>query len=222
MKIIVGLGNPGIKYETTRHNVGFIAADLIADDFNLKIDQKGMCCLYNSFFYHGEKIVLVKPQTYMNLSGECVGYLARYYKVENEDILVIADDLSLPVGTLRFRAKGSSGGHNGLKSIIAHLHGDDFPRLKIGIGHGNNAVDHVLGHFGEEEWTKVVAMIEKAKEAALLWLKEGEEAVMNGFNVYSRLPKPQKEKAAEEQREAEAQPPPLSLTKEDSGKAQDS
>ncbi|HMM06342.1 MAG TPA: aminoacyl-tRNA hydrolase [Clostridiales bacterium] len=225
MKIIVGLGNPGIKYETTRHNVGFIAADLIADDFDLKIDQKGMCCLYHSFFYHGEKIILVKPQTYMNLSGECVGQIARYYKVENEDILVIADDLSLPVGTLRFRAKGSSGGHNGLKSIIAHLQGDDFPRLKIGIGQGNNAVDHVLGHFNEEEWAKVAEMIEKAKEASLLWLKEGDEAVMNGFNVYSKLPKPpkpKKEQAAAEQRETKAQPPLIPLTEEDAGEAQGS
>ena len=225
MKIIVGLGNPGIKYETTRHNVGFIAADLIADDFDLKIDQKGMCCLHRSFFYQGEKTILVKPQTYMNLSGECVGHLARYYKVENEDILVITDDLSLPVGTLRFRAKGSSGGHNGLKSVIAHLQGDDFPRLKIGIGHGGNAVDHVLGHFNEEEWGKVAEMIEKAKEAALLWLKEGEAAVMNGFNVYSKLPKadkPPKDQGAAEQRETKAQPPLLPLTKEDTGDAQGS
>lgn len=216
MKIIVGLGNPGVKYETTRHNVGFITADLIADDFDLKLDQKGMLCLYNTFFYHGEKIVVVKPQTYMNLSGECVGFIARYYKVENEDILVIADDLSLPVGTMRFRTKGSSGGHNGLKSIIAHLYGDDFPRIKIGIGRGDDVIDHVLGHFDEEEWDKVSAMLEKAKEAALLWLDEGEEAVMNRFNVYSKLPKPKKDKPAEEPMEKGEQRPLISLTEENS------
>lgn len=197
MKIIVGLGNPGVKYETTRHNVGFITADLIGDEFDLKIDLKGLLCLYNTFFFQGEKVVLVKPQTYMNLSGECVGQLARYYKVENEDILVIADDLSLPVGTLRIRAKGSSGGHNGLKSIIAHLNGDDFPRIKIGIGHSDDAIDHVLGHFGKEEWAKVSEMMTKAKEAAVLWLSAGTENVMNQYNVYSKLPKPKPEKPVE-------------------------
>lgn len=220
MKIIVGLGNPGVKYETTRHNVGFIAADLIADEFDLKIDQKGMLCLYNTFFYRGEKIIVVKPQTYMNLSGECVGAVARYYKVENADILVIADDLSLPVGTLRFRAKGSSGGHNGLKSIIAHLHGDDFPRLKIGIGHGGDAIDHVLGHFDADEWDKISEMIGKAKEAVLLWLSEGEEAVMNRFNVYSKLPKPKKETSTEETEAKSVQRPLISLTEEESKEVQ--
>ena len=152
MKIIAGLGNPGEKYETTRHNVGFITADLLADAFDTEISLKGMLCLYNTFRVNGEKILVVKPQTYMNLSGDCIGQLARYYKVENKDILVIADDLSLPVGTMRFRSKGSSGGHNGLKSIIAYLGGDDFPRLKIGIGRGDDVIDYVLGHFGKEEW----------------------------------------------------------------------
>ena len=134
MKIIVGLGNPGTKYETTRHNVGFITADLLGEAFDVDIDLKGLLCYYNTFRYGGEKIVVVKPQTYMNLSGDCVGQLARYYKVENEDILVVADDLSLPVGTMRFRSKGSSGGHNGLKSIIEHTGSDAFPRIKIGVG----------------------------------------------------------------------------------------
>jgi PTH1 family peptidyl-tRNA hydrolase len=215
MKVIVGLGNPGIKYETTRHNVGFITADLIADDFDLKLDQKGMLCLYNTFFYQGEKIIIIKPQTYMNLSGECVGSIVRYYKVENEDVLVIADDLSLPVGTMRFRAKGSSGGHNGLKSIISHLHGDDFPRIKIGIGRGGDVIDHVLGQFDEDEWDIVSKMLEKAKEAALLWVNEGEEAVMNRFNVYSKLPKPKKEKTEESQKETKEQPPLFSLAEDD-------
>lgn len=189
MKLIVGLGNPGVKYETTRHNVGFLTADLLGEAFDVNIDLKGLLCLHNSFRCNGEKVVVVKPQTYMNLSGDCVGQLARYYKVEHKDILVIADDLSLPVGTMRFRSRGSSGGHNGLKSIIAHLGGDDFPRLKIGIGRGDDVIDYVLGHFGKEEWEKISAMMSLAVDAVKLWICDGDQAVMNRYNKYSRLPK---------------------------------
>lgn len=189
MKLIVGLGNPGVKYETTRHNIGFLTADLLGEAFDVNIDLKGLLCLYNSFRCNGEKVVVVKPQTYMNLSGDCVGQLARYYKVEHKDILVIADDLSLPVGTMRFRSRGSSGGHNGLKSIIAHLGDDDFPRLKIGIGRGDDVIDYVLGHFGKEEWEKISVMMSLAVDAVKLWICDGDQAVMNRYNKYSRLPK---------------------------------
>lgn len=189
MKLIVGLGNPGVKYETTRHNIGFLTADLLGEAFDVNIDLKGLLCLHNSFRCNGEKVVVVKPQTYMNLSGDCVGQLARYYKVEHKDILVIADDLSLPVGTMRFRSRGSSGGHNGLKSIIAHLGDDDFPRLKIGIGRGDDVIDYVLGHFGKEEWEKISAMMSLAVDAVKLWICDGDQAVMNRYNKYSRLPK---------------------------------
>lgn len=188
MKLIVGLGNPGVKYETTRHNIGFLTADLLGEAFDVNIDLKGLLCLHNSFRCNGEKVVVVKPQTYMNLSGDCVGQLARYYKVEHKDILVIADDLSLPVGTMRFRSRGSSGGHNGLKSIIAHLGDDDFPRLKIGIGRGDDVIDYVLGHFGKEEWEKISAMMSLAVDAVKLWICDGDQAVMNRYNKYSRLP----------------------------------
>lgn len=197
MKIIAGLGNPGEKYETTRHNVGFITADLLAGAFDTEISLKGMLCLYNTIRVNGEKILLVKPQTYMNLSGDCLGQLARYYKVANEDILIIADDLSLPVGTMRFRSRGSSGGHNGLKSIISHLGGDDFPRLKIGIGRGDNVIDYVLGHFGKEEWEKVSAMMTLAVDAVKLWITDGDSAVMNQYNKYSKLPKKKRAKAVD-------------------------
>lgn len=210
MKIIVGLGNPGAKYEATRHNVGFITADLLADAYDKEVSQKGLLCYYTEFRLNGEKILVVKPQTYMNLSGDCVGQLARYYKVANEDILVISDDLSLPVGTMRFRAKGSSGGHNGLKSIIAHLGGDDFPRLKIGIGRSDDVIDYVLGHFGKEEWEKISEMMQLAVKAVELWITDGCDAVMNRFNVYSKLPKPKKEKKPEETKDAaEKDVPPL-------------
>ena len=204
MKIIAGLGNPGEKYETTRHNVGFITADLLADAFDTELSLKGMLCLYNTIRVNGEKILVVKPQTYMNLSGDCVGQLARYYKVANEDILIIADDLSLPVGTMRFRSKGSSGGHNGLKSIIAHLGGDNFPRLKIGIGRGDDVIDYVLGHFGKDEWEKISEMMTLAVDAVKLWITDGDEAVMNRYNKYSKLPKKKKEKPAEREQQEEA------------------
>ena len=212
MKIIAGLGNPGKKYETTRHNVGFITADLIADAFGTDLTANGLLCLCGSFHYRGEKVMIVKPQTFMNLSGECLGQLSRYYKVEPKDILVIADDLDLPVGTMRFRAKGSSGGHNGLKSIIAHLNGGDFPRLKIGIGGGEHgAIDHVLGRFSDEEWEKVAAMTELAVDAVKLWLEEGNEAVMNRYNVYSRLPKEKKETEEAAKAEKKEQAPLMPL-----------
>ena len=194
MKVIVGLGIPGENSETTRHNVGFITADLLGEAFDVDIDLKGLLCYHNTFRYGGEKVVVVKPQTYMNLSGDCVGQLARYYKVNNEDILVIADDLSLPVGTMRFRSKGSSGGHNGLKSIIAHLGGDDFPRLKIGIGRSDDVIDYVLGHFGKDEWEKISEMMQLAVEAIKLWITDGDQAVMNKYNKYSKIPKTKKEK----------------------------
>ncbi|MGI5873804.1 MAG: aminoacyl-tRNA hydrolase [Bacillota bacterium] len=210
MKIIAGLGNPGVKYETTRHNVGFIAADLLADAFGAELALKGTLCLYNTVRFRGEKVMIVKPQTFMNLSGECVGQLARYYKVENEDILILADDLSLPVGTMRFRPKGSSGGHNGLKSVIAHLGGDDFPRLKIGIGAADgDVIDHVLGRFSKEEWEKVSSMLELSVDAVKLWLESGSEAVMNRYNVYSRLPKKKKEADDGGKETAKKDVPPL-------------
>lgn len=194
MKIIAGLGNPGKKYETTRHNVGFIVADLLAEALGADIKEKNFKGLTAEAFRRGEKIILVKPQTYMNLSGECVGELARYYKVDNEDILIIADDLSLPVGTMRLRPKGSSGGHNGLKSLIAHLGADDFPRLKLGIGYGvHGVVDHVLGHFGDEEWQTLTKIMEKAVDCSLTWLDHGVDEAMAGYNMYSKLPKPPKE-----------------------------
>ncbi|MEG1822326.1 MAG: aminoacyl-tRNA hydrolase [Clostridiales bacterium] len=206
MKMMVGLGNPGKKYEATRHNVGFITLDLIADRLNAEIKEKNFQGLTAELFYKGEKVILVKPQTYMNLSGQCVGEIARYYKIENEDILVIADDLSLPSGTMKLRPQGSSGGHNGLKSIIACLGGDDFSRLKIGIGRGKDegVIDHVLGHFGNDEWKLLSAMMEKAGDCAMEWLKSGVDDAMCHFNCYSKIKKPKVKK--ENQAELKEEP----------------
>ena len=154
MKLIVGLGNPGKQYELTRHNVGFLCFKTLESKLNLafKVDTK-MQAEIATTMYKGEKCLFVKPLTYMNLSGEAVGKISKYYKVNLEDILIIYDDMDLPLGNLRLREKGSAGGHNGIKSIIAHLGTDNFKRIRVGIsGHANiDAKDYVLGHFSKEE-----------------------------------------------------------------------
>ena len=134
MKAIIGLGNPGIKYAGTRHNIGFDTVTALADKYNIKIKDKKFNGLVGEGFIEGEKVMLVQPQTFMNLSGECVGLIAGFYKLEPEDIIVICDDINLDTGRLRIRAKGSAGGHNGLKNIIAHLGTETFPRIRIGVG----------------------------------------------------------------------------------------
>lgn len=154
MKLIVGLGNPGKQYELTRHNVGFLCLKTLESKLNLafKVDTK-MQAEIATTMYKGEKCLFVKPLTYMNLSGEAVGKISKYYKVNLEDILIIYDDMDLPLGNLRLREKGSAGGHNGIKSLIAHLGTDNFKRIRVGIsGHANiDAKDYVLGHFSKEE-----------------------------------------------------------------------
>lgn len=134
MKLIIGLGNPGKKYEQTNHNIGFIIIDLLAKKYDILVDQKKFNGLYGEKTIKGEKILLLKPQTYMNLSGEAAGAMVRFFKINIADILVIHDDLDLEPGKIRFRKKGSAAGHNGLKSLIEHLQTENFARLKIGIG----------------------------------------------------------------------------------------
>ncbi|MGM9972104.1 MAG: aminoacyl-tRNA hydrolase [Anaeroplasmataceae bacterium] len=158
MKLIVGLGNPGKEYEDTRHNVGFMAIDRLADKYNalFKLDKnlKGLIASVN---INGEKVILLKPITFMNLSGESVKPVMSYYKINVSDLIVINDDLDMPVGKIRYRAKGSAGGHNGLKSIIANLKTEEFQRIKIGIDRSKviPVVDWVLGKFSNED-TKVL------------------------------------------------------------------
>ena len=133
MKLIVGLGNPGKEYENTRHNCGFMAIDYLAQDLGVTINQAKFKGLYAKIKVEGEDVILLKPQTYMNLSGESVSEVMKFFKIDKEDVLVIYDDLDLPVGKIRIRANGSAGGHNGIKSLIAHLNGQDFKRIRIGI-----------------------------------------------------------------------------------------
>lgn len=185
MYIIAGLGNPTREYEKTRHNVGFDTIDVLADKLNTSVDEKKFKGLYGRGIIAGEKVILLKPQTFMNLSGESVREAADFYKVDPEHIIVIYDDISLDVGQLRIRKKGSAGGHNGIKNIIAHLGHDVFMRVKVGVGEkpkGYDLADYVLGHFSKEEKEKMEVAYEKAVQAVrMAGLGEIDEA-MNQFN----------------------------------------
>lgn len=191
IKLIVGLGNPGQKYEQTRHNVGFMVVDRLASGYGAELAN------HLRWRAHVAKIpemgsILMKPQTFMNESGQSVGAALRFYKWQPEQVLVVYDDVSIPFGSYRFRMKGSAGGHNGIKSIISHLGGDQFPRLKIGIGDAgsdggngarNSMVGHVLGKFSTEECNQLENTLATAAEAVQFALSQGVEAAANAFNT---------------------------------------
>ena len=184
--LIVGLGNPGKEYERSRHNCGFRALDILAGKLNAKVDKLKFQGLYTQTTYNGIKLYLLKPQTYMNLSGESVGEAARFYKVPADHVLVISDDVSLPVGKLRIRQSGSAGGHNGLKNIILHLGTDAFPRIKVGVGMPDHPehemVDWVIGKPQGEEAKTLRAALDRAADAALTVITDGAARAMNKFN----------------------------------------
>ena len=184
--IIVGLGNPGQKYEKTRHNMGFLAVDLLAEKKGVPLNKVKFKAAYNIMEFGGEKCLVMKPQTYMNLSGEAVREAAQFYKVPADHVLVIYDDVSLPVGKLRVRPNGSAGGHNGIKNIIAHLGTQEFPRVKIGVaapqGGGAEMVDYVIGVPSQEERKVLAQMFEKAVDAAECIVRHGYQKAMNQCN----------------------------------------
>lgn len=186
MRIIVGLGNPGTKYEQTRHNAGFMVIDELLNRYNWELNKTKFNGKYAVELLEGEKVILLKPQTYMNLSGESLRPLMDYYHIAKEDIVVIFDDLDLPAGKIRLRQKGGHGGHNGMRSIIDHLGTKDFNRIRVGIGrpdHPMPVIDYVLGKFSKEEQDKVQASIEHAADACEEWLKGADfQQVMNKFN----------------------------------------
>jgi len=185
--LIVGLGNPGKEYENTRHNVGFTALDLMADSLGIKINRVKFKGLLGEATYEGIKILLLKPHTYMNLSGESVKDAVNYYKIPPENLIVIYDDMDLPVGRLRIRPEGSGGGHRGMDSIIYQLASDKFPRVRIGIGRPEgekDAVHHVLGKFCGEEIEKIKIAIQTAAKAALLIVSDGINQAMNKYNSF--------------------------------------
>jgi peptidyl-tRNA hydrolase, PTH1 family len=184
VKAIVGLGNPGPQYKGTRHNVGFDVVDELASRASIRFESAPADALIAKWRRPEEAILLIKPLTFMNLSGQAVGELARYFKIEVADLIVVVDEVHLPLGKLRARKRGSAGGHNGLKSIIAHL-GDEFSRLRVGVGRGEdqrNLADHVLSRFEKDEAAEVERMTKRAADAAEMFITSGIEAVMNGFN----------------------------------------
>ncbi len=184
VKLIVGLGNPGAQYKGTRHNIGFAVIDEIARRAAVGFESAPAEAVIAKWRRPEGGALLAKPLTFMNLSGQAVGELARYYKVDVPDLLIVVDEVQLPLGRLRARARGSAGGHNGLKSVIAHL-GDDFSRLRIGVGRGEqqrDLADHVLSRFEKEEAAEVERMTTRAADAAEMFITSGIEAVMNAFN----------------------------------------
>jgi PTH1 family peptidyl-tRNA hydrolase len=186
MKMIVGLGNPGKKYEQTKHNIGFAVVDQLAKEQQVTFKKNPFEAEVADFFVNGEKILLVKPQTFMNESGRAVGPLMTYYGIYPEELLVVYDDLDLQIGKIRLRQKGSAGGHNGIKSIIAHLNSQVFNRIKVGIGRpkGNQTVvQHVLNPFDKEDSKLIQEAIDQAVEAATEWIQTDEfVSAMNHFN----------------------------------------
>lgn len=187
MKIIAGLGNPTDEYKGTRHNAGFMAIDRIAETYGIKINQCKFKALVGSGFIEGQRVLLMKPLTYMNRSGEAIRQATDFYKVEPEDVLVLYDDISLDPGMLRIRKKGSAGGHNGMKSIINHLGSEEFPRFRIGIGGekhpDHDLVDFVLGRFSKEEMEKLNEVLEVAPKAAALIMVDEIDEAMNRYNI---------------------------------------
>ncbi len=186
MYIIAGLGNPGREYVGTRHNIGFEAVDTVAAKYNIAIKKAKFNALYGEGTINGEKVILVKPQTYMNLSGESIREFKAWYKAEDSEIIIIYDDVSLPTGKLRIRQKGSAGGHNGVKNIIYQLKTDVFPRIKIGVGKPENEdfdmADYVLGKFGKKEVELLVPSAVAVAEAVGVIISQGVDAAMAKYN----------------------------------------
>lgn len=184
--IVVGLGNPGSKYEWTRHNMGFLVVDELAEKANIPVKKLKFSALTNTASIGGKSVLLMKPTTYMNLSGESVGQAARFYKIPPEHIIVISDDVALPAGKIRVRRKGSAGGHNGLKNIISHLSSDQFPRVKVGVGGkphpDSDMADWVLGQITGSSRKQMEDAIRTAADAVTCLLSSGPDAAMNQYN----------------------------------------
>ncbi|MCL1632466.1 aminoacyl-tRNA hydrolase [Sporolactobacillus sp. CPB3-1] len=187
MKVIVGLGNPGSEYAHTRHNIGFEVIDSISGQSGIHLQKNKFNALFGKGTVNGETLLLVKPLTYMNASGEAVAPLLRFFKVTAGDLLVIHDDMDLPVGKIRLRQKGSSGGHNGIKSIIQHIKTQEFARIKVGIGHPQHTresvVRYVLQGFSNDEQILIDSAITRAADAAKDWLTVPFPQVMNRYNA---------------------------------------
>lgn len=184
MKLIVGLGNPGKEYQNTRHNIGFASIDYLAEQLGVLVNNKKMNGLYTQTIIEGEKVILLKPQKYINLSGEVIKAYINYYKLEVDDVLIISDDLDMQVGAYKLKSRGSSGGHNGLKNIELNLNTDEYQRLKIGISN-NKDIDtknYVLGLFNNSEEKIVKDVINKTKLISMDFIKMDFASLMNKYN----------------------------------------
>lgn len=185
MYIVAGLGNPTKEYDKTRHNAGFETIDVLADMLGTAVEEKKFKALYGRGIIGGEKVILLKPQTFMNLSGESIREASDFYKVEPDHIIIVYDDISLDVGQLRIRTKGSAGGHNGIKNIIAHLGTQEFPRVKVGVGDKPKKMDladYVLSRFSKEDQAKMEEAYKEAAKAVEVLITRGADAAMNQFN----------------------------------------
>lgn len=186
MYIIIGLGNPSKEYDRTRHNAGFSVIDVLAERYRIGVTEKKHKALYGKGMIEGRKVILAKPQTFMNLSGESVRLLMDYYKISPEELIIIYDDISLEPGQLRIRQKGSAGGHNGIKNIIAHLGNQEFARIKVGVGakpRGMDLAAYVLGRFPKDEQELMNQAFDEAARAAAAIMTDGIDAAMNHFNA---------------------------------------
>lgn len=185
MYIIVGLGNPGKKYENTRHNMGFIAVDLLAEEYGIKVDKIKFKALVGEGRIAGRKVLLVKPQTYMNLSGQSVMEVMNYYKEDIENLIVIYDDIDIPTGSIRLRKKGSAGTHNGMRNIVYLLQDDRFPRIRVGIGSDKKVdlMDYVIGGVTKKEKELLEDALTRAAKAAACIVEKGIDKAMNEYNI---------------------------------------
>lgn len=193
MDIIAGLGNPTKEYENTRHNVGFAVIDQLAEKYNIDVSERKHRAFCGKGVIEGKKVLLIKPQTFMNLSGESIRSAVDYYKITPEELIVIYDDISLEPGQLRIRKKGSAGGHNGIKNIIAHLGTQEFPRIKVGVGAKPPRMDlkdYVLSRFSKGEQERMEEAFQEAAEAVVMMLVEGPDRAMNHFNTKKKEAEP--------------------------------
>lgn len=208
MKIIAGLGNPGKEYENTKHNVGFLTIDILAEKYDIKVNKVKFKGLIGEGMIGTEKVILVKPQTYMNLSGQCIREIVAFYKLDMEDLVVIYDDIDLPMGNLRIRKKGSAGTHNGMRSIIYDLQDDGFPRVRVGIGgeRKGDLANYVISGFSGDDRKLIEEAIVKAADAVTCLVEDGIDRAMVDYNtkkpkVKKQKQEPDTEKPEEEKRE---------------------
>lgn len=205
MYIIVGLGNPGKKYEATRHNMGFMTVDQLAETHGIDVSKIKFKSLVGEGRIAGQKVLLVKPQTYMNLSGEAVRQVMDFYKIEPEELIVVYDDIDIPTGQVRIRKKGSSGTHNGMRNILQHIQTENFPRIRVGIGSGKkeDMINYVTGNVSKSEREMYAEAVKYAALSAAAIVEKGIEKAMNEYNIKPKKEKPAKSVKSEVKAEEE-------------------